>query len=56
MVLGYIKKTGSSSREEEASKQLPSVASASTPSSRFLPCVHSEWTSFMMDFDLRLGR
>lgn len=42
---GLYKKAGKASHEEQANKQLPSMASASAPASRFLLCVNSFLTS-----------
>jgi hypothetical protein len=39
--LGFYKKASWASQGKQASKQYPSVASVSTPASRFLPCVSS---------------
>jgi hypothetical protein len=36
---GFYKKAGSPSHEEQVGKQHPSMALASAPTSRFLPCL-----------------
>ena len=43
---GFCKKAGWASHDEQAGKQHPSVASASAPASRLLPCLSSCLTSF----------
>ena len=41
VVLGSLKKAGCVSYNEQASKEHPSMVSASAPASKFLPCLSS---------------
>jgi hypothetical protein len=55
VVLGSIRKQLEQSPGEQASKQHPSMASASAPASRFLPCLSPCSGFLQMKYDLEVS-